>query len=117
MLSYNPLDEGALYLFGDSDRAAAKAQLATDIPRLVSEAGDAMPVGDFYVDAYNSTPAHMDDIHAAMIDSPDIQIITTSGGERRRPNTITANDIIKVRAQRSFFWMLSSPEIKSGRKK
>lgn len=104
MLAYDPShEEGSLYLFADSDRAVAKGQLLEDIPRLVSESGDALIIGDFYASIYNATPAHADDVHAAMIENPDIEVITSNGGERRKPNTITVNDIIKIKKQRSFF--------------
>lgn len=54
MLSYDPRHEDRmLYLFDDSGRAAAKDQLLGDIPRLVTESGDAMPVMDFYESIYN----------------------------------------------------------------
>ena len=106
MLSYDPRhDEGMLYLFDDDGRASAKAQLLGDIPRLVAEAGDAMSVTEFYESIYNVTPAHADDVHAAIIENPDIEVITPAGGERRKANTIGINDIIKVKTQRSFFPM------------
>lgn len=104
MLAYDPShEEGSLYLFADSDRATAKGQLLEDIPRLVSESGDALIIADFYASIYNATPAHADDVHAAMIENPDIEVITSNGGERRKPNTITVSDIIKIKKQRSFF--------------
>ena len=62
-----------------------------------------LTIGDFYSSIYNATPAHADDIHAAMIENPDIEVITENGGERRKPNTIAVNDIIKIKKQRSFF--------------
>lgn len=65
-----------------------------DIPRLVTEAGDAMSMTEFYESVYNVTPAHADDIHAAMIQSPDLEIITPAGGKRRKSNTIAVNDVI-----------------------
>ena len=106
MLSYDPRhDEGMLYLFDDDGRASAKTQLLGDIPRLVTEAGDAMSVTEFYESIYNVTPAHADDVHAAIIENPDIEVITPAGGERRKANTIGINDIIKVKTQRSFFPM------------
>ena len=68
MLSYDPnQDGGALYLFDVSGRARSKDQLTDDIPRLVSEFGDTLGVGEFYEAIYNTTPAHMDDVHSAMI--------------------------------------------------
>jgi three-Cys-motif partner protein len=106
MLSYDPRhDEGMLYLFDDNGRASAKIQLLDDIPRLVTEAGDAISVMEFYESIYNFTPAHADDVHAAIIENPDLEVITPAGGERRRANTITVNDVIKLKKQRSFFPM------------
>jgi three-Cys-motif partner protein len=104
MLSYDPNDDKrSLYLFDVSGRVAAKAQLSKDIPRLLSDFGDTIPVGEFYENIYNMTPAHMDDIHSAIIDNPDLQVVTKTGGERRKPNTISADDILRLKKQRSFF--------------
>lgn len=105
MLSYDPREDGALYLFDQSGRASARSQLANDIPRLVSEFGDTIGINNFYEHIYNATPAHADDIHQAMIDNPDIEVITPQGGERRKANTITTDDIIKLKRQTSFFPM------------
>lgn len=106
MLSYDPRhDDGRLYLFDNEGRAFAKAQLQGDIPRLVSEAGDAMSMTEFYEDIYKVTPAHADDVHAAIIDNPDLEVVTPAGGKRRKANTIGANDVIKAKPQRSFFPM------------
>lgn len=111
MLSYDPRhDEGILYLFDDSGRASAKTQLLDDIPRLVTEAGDAISVMEFYESIYNVTPAHADDVHAAIIESPDLEVITQAGGERRKANTIAVTDVIKVKNQRSFFPMFLDAE-------
>ena len=103
MLSYDPSHEGTAYLFDISGRAQAKQELLTDIPRLVTEHGDAINVSDFYEGIYNLTPAHRDDIHAAIIENPDLEVLTDGGGERRKPNTITAADTIKLKNQTSFF--------------
>ena len=54
------------------------------------------------------TPAHADDIHDAIIENPDVEIITPAGSERRKANKISVVDIIKVKSQRSFFPILSS---------
>jgi hypothetical protein len=88
-----------------SDRHSAKNQLLEDVPRLVTESGDAMSIMDFYESIYNLTPAHADDVHAAIIESPDLEVVTPAGGERRKANTISVNDVIKVKTQRSFFPM------------
>ncbi len=106
MLSYDPCyEKGTLYLFDNDGRSSAKNQLLGDIPRLVTEAGDAISVLEFYESIYNVTPAHADDVHAAIIESPELEVITPTGGERRKANTIDISDVIKVKTQRSFFPM------------
>jgi hypothetical protein len=112
MLAYDPShEEGSLYLFEASDRTKAKDQLLEDIPRLVAELGDVMDVAEFYEAAYNATPAHKDDIHAAMIESEELDIFTDGGGQRRKANTITVGDTIKLKSQRSFFSILLDPKL------
>lgn len=106
MLSYDPKAEGALYLFAEDDRRRALDQLHDDIPRSIANFGDAMGVGDFYASVYNLTPAHSDDIHQAIINNPDLTVITPNGGERRVANTIRTSDVLKLRPQRSFFSIL-----------
>lgn len=108
MLHYNPDQEGKLYLFDNDGRLVARDQLLQDIPRVISESGDAMPVGEFYEAAYSETPAHKDDIHAAMLSSEDLEIATPNGGVRRSANTIEVGDIIRLKNQRSFFQMFSA---------
>lgn len=104
MLSYDPRhEEGVLYLFDDNARAAAKEQLLIDIPRLVTDAGDTITMMDFYSSIYSATSAHADDVHTAIINNPDLEVITEKGGERRRAKTIEVTDLIKIKVQRSFF--------------
>lgn len=103
MLSYDPAKEGRLYLFDANGRQTAKSELTVDIPRLISDAGDTMGVGDLYQSIYNATPAHSDDIHAAMLESDELEILTPGGGVRRRPNTIDVGDTLRLKAQRTFF--------------
>jgi three-Cys-motif partner protein len=104
MLSYDANDDSAmLYLFDEPGRIEAKKQLYDDIPRLISGYGDAVNVGDFYGSIYNATPAHTDDVHFAIIENPDLEVITAEGGgERRKANTIKATDILRMRKQLSF---------------
>ncbi|CAN5214963.1 three-Cys-motif partner protein TcmP [soil metagenome] len=106
MLAYDPEREGRLYLFEAEDRAIARTNLLSDIPRLVSESGDAMRVNEFYEAAYSATPSHKDDIHAAMLESEDLEVVTRYGGLRRKGNTISIGDTLRLKAQRSFFPML-----------
>lgn len=49
MLSYNPDDEVSLYLFDNDSRKLAKEQLHDDIPKLISEHGDALLLKIFTV--------------------------------------------------------------------
>jgi three-Cys-motif partner protein len=113
MLAYDPArDAGLLYLFEQQDRVAAHEQLLTDIPRFVTEVGDMMSVGEFYDAVYNATAAHSDDIHAAMIGSGELHVLTAEGGERRRANTIAITDTLKLRHQRSLFPMFFSGRAK-----
>ena len=71
----------------------------------ISESGDAIGVNNFYENIYNITPAHTDDVHTAIIDNPDIEVVTPAGGERRKASTISVNDVLKLRNQKSFFPM------------
>lgn len=110
MLSYDPSgDRGVLYLFDVSGREEAKRQLYNDIPRLIADLGDTMPVGEFYQSIYNMTPAHTDDVHQAIIANPDIEVITPGGGERRKPNTIGGQDVLRLKRQPSFPQFFTAP--------
>lgn len=103
MLSYDSREEGQQYLFDLSGRAQSYDQLLEDIPRVISEHGDAILVGEFYEDVYNLTPAHRDDIHSAMLNNPELEIVTEAGGTRQKPNTISTKDTLRLTSQRSFF--------------
>jgi len=111
MLSYDAHDDSAmLYLFDEPGRIEAKKQLYDDIPRLIYNYGDAINVGEFYREIYNNTPAHTDDIHSAIIENPDLEVITAEGGrERRKANTIKAADTLRIRRQLSFPKFFGAP--------
>lgn len=111
MLAYDPRhDAPDLFLFDDEGRHRSRIQLLDDIPRLVSARGDVISVEEFYQAVYNVTPAHSDDINAAIADHPDMEVITPTGGERRRANTIAIGDTIRLKNQKSFFPMFVKPE-------
>lgn len=104
MLAYNQDEgEGSLYLFNVDGRESAKQQLMDDIPQFVDKMGDILSVQNFYEQIYNATPAHAEDINAALIENPDLEIITPEGRGRRRPNTIKIHDTIRLKKQRSLF--------------
>jgi len=110
MLAYDPRHDAAdLFLFDDSGRQRSKNQLLDDIPRVVSFHGDAISLVEFYEAVYNVTPAHSDDVHAAIIENPDMEVITPTGGERRKANTIAMGDTIRLKHQKSFFPMFIRP--------
>jgi three-Cys-motif partner protein len=102
MLAYDPQQEGALYLFDDQARREAHKELFDDIPRVVSNFGDAISLRDLYRTIYNETPAHMDDIHAVMIDNPDLEVITPTGASRRKATSVRADDVLRIKTQRVF---------------
>lgn len=110
MLSYNPANEGKLYLFDKNSREASKSDLYDDIPRLIAEAGDALSMHEFYEAAYSETPAHSEDIHEMIIENEDVEVITSSGVPRRKANTIKPSDILKLKTQRTFFPLFKSDE-------
>lgn len=103
MLSYDPSHDGALYLFAADDRERARAALADDIPNVISANGNSMSVERFYNAVYNLTPAHNADIHQAMIDNPDLDVLTPANRPRRVANAIESGDTISLKRQRSFF--------------
>lgn len=103
MLAYDPDQEGSLYLFDSEGRTKSLDQLTEDIPRLVSAAGDAVSIGEFYEAIYNLTPAHADDVKAAMFASPDLEVLTQTGSARRSVSRIAVTDHLRLKQQRTFF--------------
>jgi hypothetical protein len=102
MLAYDPAHEGMLYLFDDQGRQEAIRQLHDDIPRLVDDFGDTISLLELYRSIYNKTPAHMDDIHTVMIENSDLEVITSNGASRRKPKSIRADDVLRLKRQRTF---------------
>ncbi|MEH6742782.1 three-Cys-motif partner protein TcmP [Hyphomonas sp.] len=105
MLTYDPSNEGIEYLFQDDDRQRARDQLMDDIPKAISEFGDAVLLDEFLRSVANETPAHSMDINQAMIDNPDIKVETVNGGERRSASGIRRTDSLIMKPQRSLFFM------------
>lgn len=105
MLTYDPRNEGQDYLFADQDRQRAREELYYDIPKVVSEFGDAITVSEFIRSVSNETPSHSQDVAQAMIDNPDLTIRTDNGGERRSASGIRPTDTLILKAQRSFILM------------
>lgn len=102
MLTYNPSTEGQDYLFAEDDRQRAREELYYDIPKVVSEFGDAITISEFIRSVSNETPSHSQDLAQAMIDNPDLTVRTDNGGERRSPKGIRSTDTLILKPQRSF---------------
>ncbi len=107
MLSYDPRNDGQLYLFDNDSRNAAKQDLHDDIPRLIAHSRDTLSMEEFYQSAYSETPAHSDDIHEMIMENPDLEVVTSSGGERRKAHTIKIDDTLRLKSQKSMFFMFS----------
>ena len=105
MLTYDPRNEGQDYLFADVDRQRAREELYYDIPKVVSEFGDAITISEFIRSVSNETPSHSQDLAQAMIDNPDLTVRTDNGGERRSANGIRPTDTLILKPQRSFLLM------------
>lgn len=105
MLAYDPRNEGTDYLFAEDDRKRALEELHDDIPKVVSEFGDAVKIADFIRTVSNETPAHSFDLAQAMINNPDLIVQTENGGERRSPKGIKSSDTLILKAQKSFILM------------
>lgn len=103
MLSYNPEDEMQLYLFDNTSRERAKEALVNEVSSMIAEFGNTLPVTDFYATAYSATPAHTDDIHEAIMENPDIEVIMETGGVRRKATTIRPTDTLELKRQTRLF--------------
>lgn len=108
MLSFNPAEEGNLYLFDEDSREQAKSELHEDIPRLIEQHGDVIGVDDFYLSIFNGTAAHSDDIHDVLISNPDLEVITPTGNLRRKANTIHIGDTLRLKKQITMFPMFTT---------
>ena len=104
MLQFDPSHgENGLYLFDQSAREEARNQLPEDLARLIRGYDhEQIGVGVLWRDVYKQTPAHSDDIHAAMMLHPDVQVFTPRGGERRAATSIHRDDVVRLVPQRRF---------------
>ena len=106
MFSHNPKDkhQGALFEFDEWARNSSREQLCEDVVRFMCDYKDeTVDAETFLMHAFKETPALSDDIKTALIDSPDINIITKNGGSRRTHKGIHPTDIIKKNPQARFY--------------
>lgn len=100
MLAHDPsMDDGLLYGFDHSGRMFAKKQLLIDIPRFISDAGNEIQIDAFRNAAYNMTPSHSDDIDAAILENPELKLVTESGSLRQKAARIKSTDRIVLKRQ------------------
>jgi three-Cys-motif partner protein len=102
MLTYDPSFDARSYLFTEQDRERAIRELYEDIPNVVSEFGDSVTLGEFHQNISNETPAHSEDIAKAIMENPDLTVLTENGGKRRSHNTLKDSDTLILNTQRSF---------------
>ncbi len=105
MLEYDPRHDGMLHIFDDEARNAARNELSEDIPRLLSEKGEGIKMENFWIEIYNQTPAHSDDINHAIFERPDVEVLTPNGNPRRKWHTINAKDFLRRKKQKLFYFM------------
>jgi len=106
LLAYHTKNDGISYLFGSEDREKAGEVLQRDAYNLLCKNNEAMEISQFLQSAYRNSLNHSEDIKAALIENPEIEIITTQGGERRKQ--LKKDDIIRLKPQKSFFFLPSS---------
>ncbi len=107
MLRYNTIEDASLYLFDANSRQGARDELFYDIPKFLADytTETSLPVADFFDQTYNQTPAHSDDLNSALIRSPDIEVLTATGGKRRKPQMIKRTDTIRLASQKTFYFL------------
>lgn len=89
-------------LFDETAREEARRTLPEDIAQLISECGDAMPVNEFYLAAYNCTQAHSEDIHTAIMQSENVEVLIKTRNKRRSALTISRDDTLALKRQMMF---------------
>ena len=109
MLEYTP-EEASLFDFSEMARNDSIQKLHSDIPKFISEFGDAISVDNFRSAIYNGTPAHSDNINSVLIKNSDIEVLTDKGVPRRSAKTIMNADIIRLNKQKSFYSYFSSSD-------
>ena len=78
-----------------------------DIPKLIEQHGDIISIDDFYLNIFNGTAAHSDDIHEVLMSNPDLEVITPTGNLRRKANTIRVEDTLRLKKQITMFPMFT----------
>lgn len=107
MLRYSSVEETSLYLFDKESREIARSELLGDVPQFLTDSvkDQTLSVENFYERTYNQTPAHSDDVNSALINSNEIEVVTSHGGKRRKAQMIKKSDFIRLAPQRTFHFV------------
>ena len=107
MLGYSSVEETSLYLFDKESREIARSELLGDVPQFLTDSvkDQTLSVENFYERTYNQTPAHSDDVNSALINSSEIEVVTSHGGKRRKAQMIKKSDFIRLAPQRTFHFV------------
>jgi len=109
MLGYTSSDSRVrTFDWGADLRSENLISLRDDLPRAISEFGDAVAIQTLKASIYNETTSHSDDIKSVLIDHTDIEVLTKSGGKRRSPGSISDDDIVRLNDQRQLFPILKT---------
>lgn len=104
MLDYRSNDDGIGTLDWSGDiREKNVAALHNDLPEVVFEFGDAIPIELLKASVYNETAAHSDEFKKGLIENQDIEVLTQTGSKRRSATAIKDTDVVRVTAQRHLF--------------
>lgn len=107
MLGYTSLDTGVqTFDWGPDLRTENINSLLNELPKAISEFGDAVAIKTLKESIYNETTSHSDDIKSVLIDHTDIEVLTKTGGKRRSPGAISDDDIVRLNDQRQLFPIL-----------
>lgn len=105
MLEYDADFSDTEYLFREVDRDRALEQLIHDIPSSVAEFGSGVSVDEFVKSICNETPAHSEDILKALVENPELRVITDKGKPRRSIGGVKSTDHLEIELQRSFHYL------------
>jgi len=104
MLEYTANETGVRkFDFGADFRTESKFALHTDLPAIIHEFGDVIPIELLKASIYNDTAVHPEELSAVMIENQDIEVLTPAGSKRRVATAIKDTDLVRVTTQKHLF--------------
>lgn len=97
----------AAFEFDDIAAGRSRDSMRTEIPRILSAAGEGLLFGKFFVDHCNSTPATREMIEKAVLElvrHGHVEVVGQDGAKRNVTAAIQDNDVIRIPRQRRFFF-------------